>query len=83
MLVGPSGIDGSYHCHTAQREEGCEGRGGVAGLWVRPPTDPAAPPFSMRSAAAAEEGTARSDPLREVVRVIRASNEGPLSSNDN
>ena len=51
-------------------------------MGATPPTDPAAPPFSMRSAAA-EEGTARSDPLREVVRVIRASNEGPLSSNDN
>ena len=52
-------------------------------MGATPATDPAAPPFSMRSAAAAEEGTARGDPLREVVRVIRASNEGPLNSKDN
>ena len=57
-------------------------RGARGGCGCDPPTDPAAPPFSMRSAVA-EEGTARSDPLREVVRVIRASNEGPLNSKDN
>ena len=60
-------------------------RGARGGCGCDPPDRPRGPTLlnAVGGGAAAEEGTARSDPLREVVRVIRASNEGPLSSNDN